>query len=104
MTHIDVKRNGVGQIIECHFQGHAGAAPYGEDIVCAAISMLSQTSVLGLHEVAQQAMEYQMEDGELHILLSEPINESGQAILETMLLGIKNVADQYSDFVRVSEQ
>ena len=104
MTHIDVKRNGVGQIIECHFQGHAGAAPYGEDIVCAAISMLSQTSILGLHEVAQQTMEYQMEDGELHILLSEPINESGQAILETMLLGIKNVADQYSDFVRVSEQ
>ena len=104
MTHIDVKRNGVGQIIECHFQGHAGAAPYGEDIVCAAISMLSQTSILGLHEVAQQAMEYQMEDGELHILLSDPIIESGQAILETMLLGIKNVADQYSDFVRVSEQ
>ena len=104
MTHVDVKRNGVGQIVECHFQGHAGAAPYGEDIVCAAISMLSQTSILGLHEVAQQAMEYQMEDGELHILLSEPINESGQAILETMLLGIKNVADQYSDFVRVSEQ
>ena len=104
MTHIDVKRNGVGQIIECHFQGHAGAAPYGEDIVCAAISMLSQTSILGLHEVAQQAMEYQMEDRELHILLSDPIIESGQAILETMLLGIKNVADQYSDFVRVSEQ
>lgn len=104
MTHVDVKRNGVGQIVECHFQGHAGAAPYGEDIVCAAISMLSQTSILGLHEVAQQTMEYQMEDGELHILLSEPINESGQAILETMLLGIKNVADQYSDFVRVSEQ
>lgn len=104
MTHVDVKRNGVGQIIECHFQGHAGAAPYGEDIVCAAISMLSQTSILGLHEVAKQAMEYQMKDGELHILLSEPINESGQAILETMFLGIKNVADQYSDFVRVSEQ
>ena len=104
MTHVDVKRNGVGQIVECHFQGHAGAAPYGEDIVCAAISMLSQTSILGLHEVAQQTMEYQMEDGELHILLSEPINESGQAILETMLIGIKNVADQYSDFVRVSEQ
>ena len=45
-----------------------------------------------------------VEDGELHILLSEPITERGQTILETMLLGIKNVADQYSDFVRVSEQ
>ena len=104
MTHIDVKRNALGQIVECHFRGHAEAGPYGEDIVCAAISMLSQTSVLGLHEVAQQAMEYQMEDGELHILLSEPITERGQAILETMFLGIKNVAGQYSDFVRVSEQ
>ena len=104
MTHIDVKRNIEGYIVECHFRGHAEAGPYGEDIVCAAISMLSQTSILGLYEVAKQSMEYQMEDGELHILLSEPMTESGQTILETMLLGIKNVADQYSDFVRVSEQ
>ena len=104
MTHIDVKRNAEGHIVECHFRGHAKAGPYGEDIVCAAISMLSQTSLLGLHEVAQQSMEYRIEDGELDILLSEPITERGQTILETMLLGIKNVADQYSDFVRVSEQ
>ena len=104
MTHIDVKRNVEGHIVECHFRGHAEAGPYGEDIVCAAISMLSQTSLLGLHEVAQQSMEYRIEDGELDILLSEPITERGQTILETMLLGIKNVANQYSDFVRVSEQ
>ena len=104
MTHIDVKRNVEGHIVECHFRGHAEAGPYGEDIVCAAISMLSQTSLLGLHEIAQQSMEYRIEDGELDILLSEPITERGQTILETMLLGIKNVADQYSDFVRVSEQ
>lgn len=104
MTHIDVKRNVEGHIVECHFRGHAKAGPYGEDIVCAAISMLSQTSLLGLHEVAKQSMEYRIEDGELDILLSEPITERGQTILETMLLGIKNVANQYSDFVRVSEQ
>ena len=104
MTHIDVKRNAEGHIVECYFRGHAEAGPYGEDIVCAAISMLSQTSLLGLHEVAQQSMEYRIEDGELDILLSEPITERGQTILETMLLGIKNVADQYSDFVRVSEE
>ena len=104
MTHIDVKRNVEGHIVECHFRGHAETGPYGEDIVCAAISMLSQTSLLGLHEVAQQSMEYRIVDGELDILLSEPITERGQTILETMLLGIKNVADQYSDFVRVSEQ
>ena len=104
MTHIDVKRNRLGQIVTCYVRGHAEAGPYGEDIVCAAISMLSQTSILGLHEVAKQSMEYRIEDGELEILLSEPITEKGQAILETMLLGMKNVADQYSDFVRVSEQ
>ena len=56
MTHIDVKRNRLGQIVECYFRGHAEAGPYGEDIVCAAISMLSQTSILGLHEVAKQSM------------------------------------------------
>ena len=50
MTHIDVKRNRFGQIIECHFRGHAEAGPYGEDIVCAAISMLSYFQNLLLKE------------------------------------------------------
>ncbi len=104
MIHIDVKRNRLGQIVECYFRGHAEAAAYGEDIVCSAVCMQAQTSILGLHHVAKQVVNYKLDEGEIDIVLSEPISERGQAILETMLLGIKNVADQYSDFVRVSEQ
>ena len=34
-------------------KGHANFAPLGEDIVCAAISVLSQTTLMGLVEVLQ---------------------------------------------------
>ena len=109
MIHIEVKRNENGDIIEFHLRGHAELVQDGEDAICAAISMVSQTSILGLHHIANQSMNYYVGkegeiQGELDVFLSEPITERGQTILETMLLGIKNVADQYSDFVRVSEQ
>ena len=33
--------------------GHANYAPYGEDIVCAGVSAILQTAVLGLENIAE---------------------------------------------------
>jgi uncharacterized protein YsxB (DUF464 family) len=33
-------------------KGHAGYAPHGQDIVCAAVSAIVQTAVLGLESIA----------------------------------------------------
>lgn len=38
--------------------GHAGSAPHGLDIVCAAISAISGTAVLGLQAVSEQYPDY----------------------------------------------
>lgn len=34
-------------------KGHAGYAPHGRDIVCAAVSAILQTAVLGLESIAE---------------------------------------------------
>lgn len=105
MIRINVKRNQAHQIIEAHISGHAEYADHGYDIVCAAVSVLSQTAILGLHNVAKQMMDYQIDSdtAEYYVKLLSPITEASQAILETMVLGLQNIAHQYSDFVTISD-
>lgn len=55
--------------MKIHAVGHAGYAEHGKDIVCAAISTIMQTALLGIQAVAQQYPEYvslkiQSEEGE----------------------------------------
>ena len=51
------------------------------DIVCAAVSALSATAMLGLTQIARQEGEYANSEGQCDIVLSGTINQSGQDIL-----------------------
>jgi len=52
MISISIYRNSKKDIEQFVVEGHAYAADPGQDIVCAAVSVLTQTTVLGLHEIA----------------------------------------------------
>lgn len=38
--------------------GHANSAPYGQDLVCAGVSTLVQTMILGLETLARENPQY----------------------------------------------
>lgn len=44
--------------ISIDIKGHAGYAPHGQDIVCAAISAIAQTAVLGIESIAATYPEH----------------------------------------------
>ena len=62
MVSIGIQRNSDGQVIGCHLSGHAGYDEHGFDIVCAAVSALTATAMLGLTQIAQQEGEYTNSD------------------------------------------
>jgi uncharacterized protein YsxB (DUF464 family) len=107
MTEVRVRRAPDGSIAEFAVSGHSGYADRGEDIVCAAISALTQTALMGLEHVARHPYEGKIRDG----FLSCRIKAGGtpdsfaraQAILETMVLGLKDIASGYPDYLRVTE-
>lgn len=103
MIRIQINRNKAQQIVKCHISGHAEYDEHGYDIVCAAVSVLSCTAILGLQDIAQQAGTYNNRSGECTISLEGDITENGQAILATMVLGLQEIARQYGDFVSLSE-
>lgn len=71
MIHVRISK-GDGYL-RLEMEGHAGAGPKGADIVCAAVSAIAETAVMGLAEVARQYPE--------HVRMSlAPRNDSDSAI------------------------
>ncbi len=108
MTRVMVERGSGGKIVAFSVEGHTGFAKHGSDIVCAAVSVLAQTAVLGLTQVLGAAASVRQEDGFLACrLLAEmkPEDRRGaDLILETMLAGLKDISGQYPRHVVLLEK
>lgn len=103
MISILIRRNDQKEISSFEISGHAEAAEHGQDIVCAAVSVLSQTIVLGLHEVAGIEVPYKINNGFLSSSVPEGLAEEERQrvnlLLETMVMGFKNLATGYSEYI-----
>ena len=103
-----VKRNIKGNINEFCLSGHANYAKHGEDIVCSAVSALAQTAMLGLSHHANIEFEYEVKHGYLSFKMPENIEDHkyicANAILETMYLGLKNIREGYSSYIKIKEE
>lgn len=90
--------------------GHANSGPYGFDLVCAAVSALSIGAVNSLAELGGYSPNVEIEEAEggyLSISLPASINESQRhtslILLESLLLSLRSVADEYPDYLSIIE-
>ncbi|GAB6088050.1 ribosomal-processing cysteine protease Prp [Alkaliphilus crotonatoxidans] len=108
MIDVLIERNHQGTIIRYEISGHANAADHGEDIVCAAISVLSQTTLLALHEIVKIETNYQVRSGflscELPKMMSQEQRQQTELLLETMILGIRNLMISYSEYISLHDK
>lgn len=101
MTTIRIFRT-EGHITAVTVEGHTGYAEEGSDIVCAAVSALTQGALLGIREVAGIRAESRVSDGRLTFILKEH-NEKSDAILETMRLALLDVTKGYPRYIRMED-
>lgn len=105
MIRIRITLDAVERIVGLEARGHAGAAPHGEDIVCAAVSTLLQTLVLGLEQVVGIDTGWSRDDGQLALRLPEGLDDPGARVLmQTTCLALRQIGQQYPDFVCVEEK
>lgn len=94
-----------GSITSFSVEGHAGYAEHGKDIVCAAVSAITQTAVLGLEEYVGIAPEVIQKKGKLYCKLPEDLTceqrKASEAILKTCYLGIVATRESYSRYLTV---
>lgn len=103
MIKIQISRNSAGEITGFAVNGHANTAPHGRDIVCAGVAALTQTAVLGLERQLNREFTLDIAGGKLVLELEKPPDALTEAILETMLLGLTEIAKVSSNSVRIAE-
>ncbi len=109
MTKITIKKN-QDNILSVVCDGHTGYGVEGEDIVCSAISSIVQTAALGIMMVAFVNAEIKRDDKNAYfeIILPKKLSDEQmhdcQVILKTMLCGISDLREEYSDFIELEVQ
>jgi uncharacterized protein len=88
--------------------GHADSDEYGKDIVCAAVSVLSISTVNGLEKVAHIKSAVNSDDangGFMEVLVPEADNHddevAAQAILLSFQNGMEDISHNYADYIKL---
>lgn len=109
MVRVEVRRNATGEPVGFVASGHAGFGVKGSDIVCAAVSVLTQTAVLALpkHAGVTPHVAVDEESGWLECELPSRLDgqqrERARVIFETMVTGIAEIAREYKQHVSLKE-
>ena len=96
-----------GYIKRYVISGHSDYDEYGRDIVCSAVSILSQTALMSFVSVCkvdEDDLIYSIdEDGFLDVSIPENLDdktrEEIQIIMKTMEVGIKSIIENYPENV-----
>ncbi len=84
------------------FYGHVGLGTKGSDVVCAAVSAITQATIMGLKEVLGEKIEYKIEDGMIECKLKSN-GECAQKMIETLHKTVEQLVLQYPENLSVSE-
>ncbi|MCQ2603240.1 MAG: ribosomal-processing cysteine protease Prp [Clostridia bacterium] len=96
-----------GKFVAVECTGHCDYADEGMDIVCAALSSVVQTAVLGLLQVAGIAVKYEVNEDDGHLKAVCPDNmtssqsHDADTILKTAYLGVSDLYQEFSDYINL---
>lgn len=76
------------------FDGHAGFAEVGQDIVCAAVSALYET--LAIHDATYAG---ELQPGQRFIWVAPGKLETGMVVMDAFAAGFEQIAKQYPGHV-----
>jgi hypothetical protein len=104
MITVRIERDQQSRITGFSVSGHSGYAEHGSDIVCAGVSAITQTTIIGLQDVLGINCQGQQSAGKLSCRLPGCLGDRqpmADLLLRTMLSGLSALADAYADYIRI---
>ncbi len=93
-------------ISELSITGHANSAEHGRDLVCAAVSSIA---IGGLNAIAKATdnnaelqFNYHVSEGNVKVKINDLDNLKVQWILETMLIQLETIAQDYQQYIKIN--
>ena len=101
MIQIQIIKSGTN-IAGFQISGHAGYAPSGQDIVCAAASFLTITVINSLEVQLGVEGIVKSQDGFLYYRLPVDLQQdTAQIILQTLVIGFQNLKEEYPKYISI---
>ena len=103
MIHVTIFQNAKGEHLGFDAEGHAGYVEEGDDIVCAAASvlMINTLNALELFAKAKLSQSSREDDGRLSVRLKQDPNRETELLFKTMVLGLTAMEDDgnYAEYI-----
>ncbi|HNX15799.1 MAG TPA: ribosomal-processing cysteine protease Prp [Bacilli bacterium] len=82
-------------------KGHADSAPYGKDLVCAAVSAVLTGGFNAIQDVT--SLELILKEGYASLEVKQSLSPHDEVVVETIISGLETIADSHQDFVQVKK-
>ena len=106
MIHVTIFENEKNECIGFQTEGHAGYAESGEDIVCAAASILVLNTLNAMEAFAEDDFSVMADDetGMISCHLTESPSKEANLLLKTMILGLNDMAsdENYAEYIELT--
>ena len=101
MTRITLYKDFNGTIKGFKIDGHAGYADKGEDIVCAAISILAVNTQNSIESFCEDAFKQKFEEKSalMEFMIEGDPSHDAELLLKSFESGIIGISREYPDFV-----
>lgn len=84
--------------------GHAGYAKTGNDIICAAVSVLAQGLIHSLDALTDDRISYHLRDGHIDIGY-ENLSEQGNLLIDSFFIAVSDVQHTYGEkYVKINTE
>ena len=95
MIKITVYQNDKHEYAGFRTKGHAGFAPAGEDIVCAAVSVLVINTINAIETLTadEASVASEEESGEINFRFHRTPSKEAALLFSAMVLGLKNMTE-----------
>lgn len=108
MINVTVFRNN-NHISAFELSGHAESGPYGYDLVCAGVSAVAFGAVNSIHALFELDLKVEQADEGGYLFVSIPnidstVDEKVQILLEGMLISLKTIELEYSQFIKIKTE
>ena len=103
MTTVTIFKDKTGIYKGFEVSGHAGYSKSGNDIVCAALSMLTTNTINSIETFTDDFFSYEEDEksGYMKLSLDEDSSHDTQLLIDSMNLGLSQLSKAYKKYVRL---
>jgi uncharacterized protein YsxB (DUF464 family) len=106
MIIISINKNAEGVCNGFRVEGHAGYADHGQDIVCAAVSMLVINTINSIEQFTEDVFDVQTneETGLIELKMISSISNESVLLLNSLILGLQGVEENYgTSYIKIKK-